>query len=148
MQSTQNEDAKFSFLAHIDHKKISHRNLEKIIRDFVVELDKALRGKSSAKRTEALKWVNEAYEELIKTAKDLPPLDELVVELEHKLRNAIPKVIDASNPDKEPKYNPGMNILIGGNRLGRGVTIEGLMVTYYGRDPKQKGFIRLYYANV
>jgi hypothetical protein len=31
-----------------------------------------------------------------------------------------------------------MNILIGGNRLGRGVTINGLMVTYYGRDAKQK----------
>ena len=31
-----------------------------------------------------------------------------------------------------------MNILVGGNRLGRGVTIKGLMVTYYGRDPKQK----------
>jgi hypothetical protein len=44
-----------------------------------------------------------------------------------RLRSAIkPKVIDASNPDKEPKYNPGMNILIGGNRLGRGCTIEGL----------------------
>jgi hypothetical protein len=61
------------------------------------------------------------------------------VEIEHELRNIKPNVIDASNPDKEPKYNPGMNnILIGGNRLGRGVTIDGLMVTYYGRDPKQK----------
>lgn len=139
MQSTQNENAKFSFLAHIDHKKISHRNLEKIIRDFVVELDKALRGESSAKRQEALKWLNEAYEELSKTAKSLPPIDDLVVEIEHELRNIKPNVIDASNPDKEPKYNPGMNnILIGGNRLGRGVTIDGLMVTYYGRDPKQK----------
>ncbi|MFB8791594.1 MAG: Z1 domain-containing protein [Potamolinea sp.] len=138
MQSTQNEEAKFSFLAHLDHKQISHRNLEEVIRDFVVKLDKALRGESSAKRTEALKWLNEAYEELIKTAKDLPPLDELAVDLEHQLRSAIPKVIDASNPDKEPNYNPGMNILIGGNRLGRGVTIEGLMVTYYGRNPKQK----------
>jgi hypothetical protein len=138
MQSAQNEDDKFSFLAHLDHKQISHRNLEKVIRDFVVKLDKALRGESSAKQIEALKWLDEAYEELSKTAKNLPPLDELIVDLEHELRNAIPKVIDASNPDKEPKYNPGMNILIGGNRLGRGVTIEGLMVTYYGRDPKQK----------
>lgn len=137
MQSAQNKDAKFSFLAHIDHKQISHRNLERVIRDFVVKLDKALRGEP-ANRVKALKWLQEAYEELSKTAKNLPLLDDLVLELEHELRNAIPKVIDASNPDKEPKYNPGMNILIGGNRLGRGVTIDGLMVTYYGRDPKQK----------
>lgn len=139
MQSAKNPDAKYSFLAHIDHKRITHSTLEKVIRGFVVELDKALRGKSSAtKREEALKWLRQAHTELSKTEPNLPPLDDLVVELEHELRNAIPKVIDASNPDKEPKYNPGMNILIGGNRLGRGVTIDGLMITYYGRDAKQK----------
>ncbi len=140
MQLAQNEDDKFSFLAHIDHKQISHKNLQKIILDFVIKLDNALRGESSVKRIEALKWLKEAYDELSKTAKNLPPLDELIMELEQELRTAIQRVniIDATNPDKEPKYHPGMNILIGGNRLGRGVTIEGLMVTYYGRDPKQK----------
>ncbi|KAB8330229.1 hypothetical protein SD80_030990 [Scytonema tolypothrichoides VB-61278] len=139
MQYTKNPDAKYSFLAHIDHKRITHSTLEKIIRSFVVEMDKALRGKSSTtKREEALKLLNQAHTEISKTAPNIPPLDSLIVELEYELRNAIPKVIDASNPDKEPKYNPGMNILIGGNRLGRGVTIEGLMITYYGRDAKQK----------
>lgn len=138
IEYAKSSDAKYSFLAHIDHKRITHSTLEKVIRSFVVELDKALREKSSpTKREEALKWLTEAYLELSKTA-NLPPLNDLVIELEHELRNAIPKVIDASNPDKEPKYNPGMNILIGGNRLGRGVTIEGLMITYYGRDAKQK----------
>ncbi len=140
IESTKSSDAKYSFLAHIDHKRITHSTLEKVICGFVMELDKALREKSSpTKREEALKWLTEAYQELSKTA-NLPPLNDLVTELENELRNAISnvKVIDASNPDKEPKYNPGMNILIGGNRLGRGVTIEGLMITYYGRDAKQK----------
>lgn len=132
-------DTIYSFLAHIDHKRITHSTLEKVIRNFVVELDQALRGRSSeTKKDESMKWLNESYQELQKTIHNLPPLEELVVELTHELRNAIPKVIDASNPDKEPKYTPGMNILIGGNRLGRGVTIEGLMTTYYGRDAKQK----------
>jgi hypothetical protein len=31
-----------------------------------------------------------------------------------------------------------MNFLIGGNRLGRGVTIDGLVITYYARDAKSK----------
>lgn len=132
-------DAKYSFLAHIDHKRITHSTLEKVIRTFVVELDKALRSKSSVtKREDALKWLSDAHAELSKTASNLPPLNDLVAELEYELRNTIPKVIDATNPDKEPKYSPGINILIGGNRLGRGVTIEGLMITYYGRDAKQK----------
>lgn len=128
----------YSFLAHICHKKDNHNNLEKIISSFIIELDKALREKSSkTKQQQALKWLDEAYKELTKTA-SLPPLDELIEDLKYELRSAIPKVINANNPDKEPNYNPGMNILIGGNRLGRGVTIEGLMITYYGRDAKQK----------
>ncbi|MEP6519120.1 Z1 domain-containing protein [Microcoleus vaginatus FACHB-2002] len=123
----------------MDHKRITHSTLEKVIGSFVVELDKALRSKSSVtKREDALKWLSKAHAELSKTASNLPPLNDLVVELEYELRNTIPKVIDATNPDKEPKYSPGINILIGGNRLGRGVTIEGLMITYYGRDAKQK----------
>ncbi len=139
MQSAPNQEASYSFLAHICHKRINHKNLERVIRDFVVKLDKALREQSSSmEQKEAMKWLTKAYAELTKTASNLSPLNELVVELKHELRNAIPKVIDANNPDKEPKYNEGINILIGGNRLGRGVTIEGLIVTYYGRDAKQK----------
>lgn len=38
--------AVYSFLAHICHKRINHSNLEKVIRNFVVELDKAIRGSS------------------------------------------------------------------------------------------------------
>ena len=133
-------DKTYSFLAHICHKKDNHNNLEKIISNFIVELDKAIREKSSqTKQKQALKWLQEAYEELMKTASEsLPPFDDLIKDLKYELRSTIPKVINANNPDKEPNYNPGMNILIGGNRLGRGVTIEGLMITYYGRDAKQK----------
>lgn len=139
MQLATDQDAKYSFLAHICYKKDNHDNLEKIISGFVVELDQALRGQlSPTKKEQALKWLNEAYQELNKTVPNLPRLDDLIEDLKHELRSAIPKVINANNPDKEPKYNPGMNILIGGNRLGRGVTIDGLMVTYYGRDAKQK----------
>lgn len=139
MQSPEGQDATYSFLAHICHKRINHQNLEEVIRSFVVELDKALRGRlSPTKKEQALRWLNAAHTELRKTVSGLPPLDDLVAELEHKLRNAIPEVVNADNPNKQPQYKPGMNILIGGNRLGRGVTIDGLMITYYGRDPKQK----------
>jgi len=138
MQSANDEDAIYSFLAHICHKQDIHETLERIISNFVIELDLAITGQSSStKEKQARKWLEEAYKELTKTA-NLPPIEDLIEELKYELRSALPKVINANNPEKEPNYNPGMNILIGGNRLGRGVTIEGLMVTYYGRDAKQK----------
>ncbi|BBD59381.1 hypothetical protein NIES2109_21640 [Nostoc sp. HK-01] len=139
MLSSDKEDATYSFLAHICYKQDIHNVLEKVISQFVINLDQAIRDKSSAtKNKQAIKWLEQAYNELNKTADNLPPCNELIDELKIQLRRAIPKIINANNPDKEPNYNPGMNILIGGNRLGRGVTIEGLMVTYYGRDAKQK----------
>ncbi|MBD2211795.1 Z1 domain-containing protein [Nostoc linckia FACHB-104] len=139
MLSSTQEDAKYSFLAHICYKQDIHSILEKVISQFVINLDQAIRERSSATdNQQAMKWLEQAYKELNKTAIHLPPLTELIDELKIQLRRAIPKIINANNPEKEPNYNPGMNILIGGNRLGRGVTIEGLMVTYYGRDAKQK----------
>ena len=139
MQTEESEYAKYSFLAHICYKRDNHEHLEKVISSFVVDLDKALRGQASTtQEKEALRWLNEAYQELMKTAKELPDIEDLIEDLKYELRSTIPKVINANNPDKEPNYNLGMNILIGGNRLGRGVTIEGLMVTYYVREAKQK----------
>jgi hypothetical protein len=137
--SFDDEDATYSFLIHICYKQDIHTNLEKLISNFVIFLDKAIREQSSlTDYKQAIKWLEQAHQELQKTADNLPPLNELIDNLKIKLRHAIPKIINANNPDKEPNYNPGMNILIGGNRLGRGVTIKGLMVTYYGRDAKQK----------
>jgi hypothetical protein len=133
------EDGTYSFLIHICYKQDIHTNLEKLISNFVINLDKAIRKQSSfTDYKQAVNWLEKAYQELQKTAEKILPLDELIEELKTQLRRAIPKIINANNPDKEPNYNPGMNILIGGNRLGRGVTIKGLMVTYYGRDAKQK----------
>jgi hypothetical protein len=138
MQATGDDEAKYSFLAHICYKQDNHSNLERIINNFVVQLDKALRCGESNKRRTAIKLLEKAYLELSKTVPSLPPIENLIDNLQYELRSAIPKVVNANNPEKELTYNSGMNILIGGNRLGRGVTIEGLMVTYYGRDAKQK----------
>ncbi|MCF2148551.1 Z1 domain-containing protein [Desmonostoc muscorum LEGE 12446] len=139
MLSSEKEDEKYSFLAHVCYKQDIHSVLEKVISQFVINLDQAIREKSShTENQQARKWLAQAYNELNKTADNLPPITELIDELQIQLRRAIPKIINANNPEKEPNYNPGMNILIGGNRLGRGVTIDGLMVTYYGRDAKQK----------
>jgi hypothetical protein len=139
MLKSGDSDEIYSFLIHICHRKINHTNVESIIGNFVARLDQSLRDRrSETEKKTAMKYFEKAYSELKKTTEEIPDLNVLIDELKHKLRNAIPKVINADNPNKEPDYNPGMNILIGGNRLGRGVTIEGLMITYYGRDAKQK----------
>jgi Z1 domain len=129
----------YSFLAHICHKKVNHKNVAARISTFLLELGQALRGnRSDARKAEAEKRLKEAREELLRTAPALPPLTELVAAVDKMLRHAATQIINADNPNTAPDYKPGLNVLIGGNRLGRGVTIKGLMTTYYGRDAKQK----------
>lgn len=128
-----------SMLIHIDHKKVSHRTVQDVLQQYLLNLDKALRDKlSSGRKEDAINQLRWAHAELLKTEHRLPPVGRVIDWLQRSLRNADPEVINADNPNRRPEYRRGMNFLIGGNRLGRGVTIQGLTVTYYGRDAKSK----------
>ena len=129
----------YSFLAHLCHKRINHESLVARLRAFLTEFDQALNGKrTQARQIEAEGWLKDAWDELSTTAPKLPGFSELLPAAKRMLRHVEPEMINADNPNREPDYQPGLNILVGGNRLGRGVTIKGLMTTYYGRDAKQK----------
>jgi hypothetical protein len=129
----------YSMLVHIDYKQVAHNNVRDVIRRFVRQLDIALSSpEESRERAEAMTWLGEAHSELTKTVKDLPTAKEIAEALSSRIQNALPQIIDANNPEDEPDYRRGMNIIIGGYRLGRGVTVKGLFLTYYGRDAKTK----------
>ena len=132
-------DDKYLFLAHICYKRINHQNLKGVIRRFLLDLDKALREPSnSSQYKKTIDWLERARVELSRTAGGIPELEELLPGIRKQVKNISPDIINADNPAAMPAYKKGMNILIGGNRLGRGVTIPGLTVTYYGRDAKNK----------
>jgi hypothetical protein len=136
---TKKMNTPYSFLLHLSPKRGDHEFLDGLIKEFIDELDRAIRKKSSTSmQKQADGWLDAAYRELGRTAHGLQPLEELKAHLAKTLVNARPEVINTDNPKSDIEYRPGMNILVGGNRLGRGVTINGLMVTYYGRNPKTK----------
>lgn len=129
----------FSFLAHVSIARINHQYLAELIDAHVSKFDKAIRGSGSAtdaKQADA--ELERAYAELSKTCKSMRPLAELRGYLVKTLRNVRASVINAESTSSSISYQRGPNIFVGGNRLSRGVTIKGLMVTYYGRDAKSK----------
>ncbi len=129
----------YSILIHISQRQIDHANVAGMVATFVTRLDKAIRGRASeSEQNLADRWLAAAWQDLRRTAADLPPLEDLKRHLARTLTNAIPSVVNADMVDTDVDYRPGVNILIGGNRLGRGLTIPGLIVTYYTRDPKVK----------
>ncbi|KFA92873.1 Z1 domain-containing protein [Archangium violaceum] len=131
--------SRFSFLAHVDIKKVNHEQLRSVIDKYIRWLDQSLRGKlSKSAQNEAEAELLRAYADLNKTAKHLKPLDQLQTYVERMLRNLRAEIINSDTGGQEVRYRAGPNIFVGGNRLSRGVRIDNLMVTYYGRDAKTK----------
>jgi len=131
----------YSFLVHIDHKKVTQNHLKKIA--FKMQkllVTKLLLSQESKKITKVKKTLFEMYLDLKKTCKvrpKLPSFKNVWNELKHSVTGINTVVVNSDSKTKQPKYTRGMNILVGGNKLNRGVTIEGLTTTYYGRSSQR-----------
>lgn len=132
--------ARFSFLAHCSIARVRHDHLREVIDEYRTWLDQSLRGRRSLSDQKLAEvQLQHAYEDLAETCRKVRPIAELRKYLEARLGNVPVRVINADSQDVELAELPiGPNVFVGGNRLGRGVTIDGLMVTYYGRDAKAK----------
>jgi hypothetical protein len=73
-----------------------------------------------------------AYWELQRTVTDAPPLGSLSATIYDALRQS--EIIRVNSNTDIPTYGPRVNFLVGGNILGRGLTIDDLLVTYYIRE--------------
>jgi hypothetical protein len=118
-----------NFLCHTSQLRVQHRTLEEIVRRYVDRVDEHVeRGEG-----EALTRLQRAYEDLRRTFPDAPPLETL---LEQVKRRLVGRRVVVINAESDAEAGKGLNFTIGGNILGRGVTIENLLVTYYLRQPK------------
>jgi hypothetical protein len=118
-----------NFLCHTSQLRIQHRALEEIVREYVDRIDDQLdRGGG-----ECVTRIHRAYRELQATFAEAPALEAVVEQIKRRLVNRKVVVINA---EADAEAGKGLNFIIGGNILGRGVTIENLLVTYYLRQPK------------
>lgn len=118
-----------NFLCHTSQLRTQHRVLEVMVRDYVDRLGDHL-GKGAG---EGADRIQRAYADLLRTFADAPALEAIIEQVKRKLVGRRIVVVNAE-ADAEP--GKGLNFIIGGNILGRGVTIENLLVTYYLREPK------------
>jgi hypothetical protein len=82
--------------------------------------------------TAALTRFGRAYAELQRSLPDAPLLDSLMPAVTAAVRQA--QVFEINWATDRPAYGPRVNFLVGGNILGRGLTIDNLLVTYYLRQ--------------
>lgn len=134
--SSSSEEVTYSLLCHISQKKQEHEKASAAISIYVQYLKDGLRDSADAGHRAAVKSeLITAYNDLVSTAptnQNLPTLDETIEHLRHYIAGTSIQVLN-SDRQGQPNYARRYNILVGGTKLARGVTIKNLLVTYYGR---------------
>jgi hypothetical protein len=125
----------FAYLCHVSMGTKDHEYIRLLLDDFKGDTISAFKSKSSAKYTAMEKGIREAYDDLSKTDKSLAPFADILSKIERYMPGANIKLVNAISND-EIKLDSVFNLFVGGNKLGRGVTIKNLLVSYYGRNPK------------
>jgi len=118
-----------NFLCHTSRLRIDHRHLESLIRKHVDRIGDDIDRRSGT----GLVRLQSAHDELGQTIDPVPPMQSILEEIARRL---VGRRIVVINAETDAELGRGLNLIIGGNILGRGVTIDNLLVTYYLREPK------------
>ncbi len=93
---------------------------------------RSLRRELRTAPTQLVTHLQESYDELRRTQNTLPALNDIIELLPEVIRQAEVKSVNSQNGS--PNFGPHVNFLIGGDILGRGITVDDLLVTYYVRE--------------
>jgi hypothetical protein len=126
----------YAFLLHVSLSTKDHDYARLLLDDFKQEAVSTLKKKSGTAYMALLTELQAAYSDLKSSDPSLAAFKEVLERIEFYLNGANIKVINGISND-EVKLDSKFNLFVGGNKLGRGVTIRNLLVSYYGRNPKR-----------
>lgn len=89
---------------------------------------------SDPDRVDTLDELRPAYDDLAQSSNGLPPFDDLIAQIALSLRRMQSKLVNSDDGSEVDWENAEEHILVGGEKLNRGYTVEGLTVTYMPRD--------------
>src|ERR1700752_252058 len=132
-----NEQLKFSFMCHISQKKSDHEKAYNAImayRQYLLDNLIADGTQRDVLETE----FRTAYDDVVTTLKNsqTPSFQEVFYSFSEFINGMEIQVLNSDKDETAPKYDRRYNIYIGGTKLSRGLTIDNLIMTYYGRQAK------------
>lgn len=125
----------FAFLLHTSMSNRDHEYTQRLFDAFKEDAIRTLKDRATGKFTTLRTSLRVAYDDLATTKSDLPSFDNILERITFYLPGCNIKLVNATSSD-EIKLDSVFNLFIGGNKLGRGVTIKNLLVSYYGRNPR------------
>ncbi|MGN6110785.1 MAG: Z1 domain-containing protein [Kofleriaceae bacterium] len=123
-----------SMLVHPSARTSDHSRYVWWIDEIVKRWATSLRSKVEVDRRDALDELRAGYDELARTDAELPPFEKLTHPILISLGRVSLKEINSQDGTEIDWDNADEHILVGGEKLNRGFTVEGLTVTYMPRD--------------
>ena len=126
-------DQNCAFLCHVSTKTSDHDHIVDLLRKYKNDLSKLLKDRNP----KIIKRLQDAYDDLAATHKALAKsnFDDLLEAIEFFSPGIAVKLVNGET-DEDVAVRSPYNLFVGGNKLGRGVTIKNLLVSYYGRNPR------------
>jgi hypothetical protein len=128
-----NPDQKCAFLCHVSTRTSDHKHIVDLLRMYKADLASGLK----AKNTKLIARLRKAFDDLAGTHKQLATANfaHLLDKIEFLSPGITVKLVNGET-DEDVALHAPYNLFVGGNKLGRGVTIKNLLVSYYGRHPR------------
>jgi hypothetical protein len=128
-----NPDQKCAFLCHVSTRTSDHNHIVDLLRKYKVDLGAGLR----AGNTKLIARLRVAFDDLSGTHPQLAKANfENILARIAFLATGIQVKLVNGETDEDVALHAPYNLFVGGNKLGRGVTIKNLLVSYYGRHPR------------
>jgi hypothetical protein len=122
-----------AFLCHVSTKTSDHKYIVNLLRKYKADLTSGAKGKKAA----IINRLKVAYDDLASTHEGLrdSKFDDIVEAIAFFSAGITVKLVNGET-DEDVAVESPYNLFVGGNKLGRGVTIKNLLVSYYGRNPR------------
>ena len=123
-----------AFLCHVSTRTSDHNHIVDLLRKYKSDLASGLK----ANNAKVIARLKEAYDDLAGTHLELARTDfrPLLEAIQFFSPGISVKLVNGQT-DEDVALTSPYNLFVGGNKLGRGVTIKNLLVSYYGRNPKK-----------
>jgi hypothetical protein len=127
-------DQNCAFLCHVSTRTADHNHIVNLLRRYKTDLAAA----ANARDPRLIARLQAAYDELTTTHSVLASVafDEILVAIAFFAPGINVRLVNGLTDDDVAVQSP-YNLFVGGNKLGRGVTIKNLLVSYYGRNPRR-----------
>jgi Z1 domain-containing protein len=127
-------DQNCAFLCHVSTRTDDHKHIVDLLRQYKIDLAAG----AKARKSGFMARMKAAYDDLAQTHQGLREtrFEELVEAIEFFSPGITVKLVNGLT-DEDVIVKSPYNLFVGGNKLGRGVTIKNLLVSYYGRNPRK-----------